>query len=312
MHRSGVAVPDAPIPVVALVPATVVAVAGGLAVNVGGTTPPVWWPAGYIPTAGDAVKVLMVDGTAIVHSPVIVGQRPLTGTVAAVPANGLVPVTTSAGTVQCRYTGSAPAVGVLVRLDWQATTPWVWPSAATTTAPPDSTAPPPPSGPPAPPTTSTGVHQVAAFDSGSWSSQGWSTFHATNLTQGAYGGGSSYTGAWFYGSVPQQIAGASVTSFAIRLGARRRIGSYNSGLTLNLYRTTDATRPSGDTTRVEGPTAISLGVDAGAQWVALPTSWGQSIVTSGGGIAIAGGSYGGVAGIGEDPGSGQLALEWSR
>lgn len=301
--------PDTPIPVVALVPATVVAVASGLAVNVNGSLPPVWWPAGYIPTVGDAVKVLMVDGTAIVHSPVIVGQRPLTGTVAAVPVNGLVPVTTTAGTTQCRFTGTAPAVGVLVRLDWQATTPWVWPSAASTTTPPPVVD---PGQPGAPPVTTAGTHLVASNDSGSWSSAGWSSFHGTDLTQGAYGGGTTYTGAWFYGSAPQQIAGATVTGFSLRLGARRRIGSYNAALTLNVYRTTNVNRPGGDTSRVEGPVGIVLPAGAGAQWVGLPASWGQAIANGGGGIAIAGGSYGGVVGIGSDPVSGQLAFDWSR
>src|SRR6185312_16829432 len=117
------AVADTPIPVVRLVPGVVEASAGAasgypLVVNVAGSYPPVWWPAGYIPTAGDAVKVLMVDGVAVVHSPVVATQRPLTGTVAGTAAGGTVPVTTVVGVLQCRYVGTPPAAGVLVRLDW--------------------------------------------------------------------------------------------------------------------------------------------------------------------------------------------------
>jgi hypothetical protein len=302
-------VSEVPTPVVALVPGTVVAVGEVLGVNVNGSTPPVWWPAGYIPTVGDAVKVLMVNGTAVVHSPVIVGQRPLTGTASGSASGGFVNVVTSAGTIACRYTGSAPANGTLVRLDWQSTTPWVWPSAAS--APPAPVLPITPPTPEPPPVTTTGTHIVTAGDSGSWSPQGWSAFHGTDLTQGAYGGGSSYTGAWFYGATPQQILGATVTRFQLRLGARRRLGSYNADTSLNVYLTSDVNRPAGDTTRVAGPWAIALGVDAGPQWVELPPGWGQALVVNGGGIAIAGNPYAGVVGIGGDPESGQLAFDWS-
>src|SRR3954462_14381806 len=93
--------------------------------NVNGPNPPVWWAAGYIPAAGDAVKVLMVDGTALVHGPVITDARPLTG-VAGTAAGGLVPITVGSSVYQARYTGAAPVVGSLVRLDWQGTQPWAW------------------------------------------------------------------------------------------------------------------------------------------------------------------------------------------
>lgn len=301
---------ETPIPVVRLVPGVVapdVTTPGVLGVNVGGSFPPVWWPAGYIPTAGDAVKVLMVDGIAVVHSPVIIGQRPLTGTVAGAAAGGLVPVSTDAGTLQCRYTGTAPAVGVLVRLDWQSTTPWVWPSAASSpTPPPDEGG----GGPTPPPTTTTGTLAVASNDSGSWSAQGWSSFHGTNLTQGSYSG--TYTGSWFYGTAPTQVADAVITGFRVRLGARRRIGSYNSPLALNLWLTGNATRPPGDVNRTNGPVVVNLGPSNPAMWVELPADWGQAMATGGRGLGIAGGSYGGVDGIGVDPASGSIQLDWRR
>lgn len=300
---------DTPIPVVRLVPGTVVTLPDGvtLAVNIAGTNPPVWWPAGYIPTAGDAVKVLMVDGIAVVHSPVIAGQRPLTGTVAGVPVDGLLPVTTTSGTIQARYVGSAPANGTLVRLDWQSTSPWVWPSAAASTTPPVD--PGGGGGPVAPPATQSGIHWVAAGDSGTWSAQGWSSYYGNNLTQGSYGG-ASYTGAWFYGSAPQQIAGRVVTGARVHIGSRRRMGNYNADLVLNIYVHTNPTRPAGDTTRVMGPVSVTLPPNAPPQWVELPASYGQQIVDAGGGLGIASGTYGGVTGVGEDASSGQLQLDW--
>src|SRR3954468_14287856 len=113
---------------------------GALVVNVDGANPPAIWPAGYIPTAGDAVRVLIVDGSALVTGPVIVGQRPGEGTVAGAAALGTIPITTTAGTVRARYTGTAPAVGTLVFLDWQATTARLM--AGTAAAPPPVIPPP--------------------------------------------------------------------------------------------------------------------------------------------------------------------------
>lgn len=317
LWRAGCVVGDPfgshPIPEVRLVHGLVVTAGSELAVNVNGATPPVWWPAGYVPTAGDTVLVLIVDGRAAVQGPVIAGQRPLTGTVSGSPSSGKVPVDTSSGTLSCRYVGTAPGIGELVRLDWQSTTPWVWPSAAASVPDQGPEDDPDDDAPSAPTTPQTGTLTVPAIASGTWNQafSSWSSFHRTNLVQGTYAG-QSYAGSWFYGSGPAQLAGRTVTGFRVRLGARLRIGNYNSSLTLNLYRHTSRTRPSGDVSRVAGPDTVSLPSGASARWVTLPTAWGQAIVDSGGGLGISGGSYGGVAGIGSNPASGQLSFDWSR
>lgn len=302
---------DTPIPVVRLLPGVVVdraGAAGTFDVNVNGSRPPVWWPAGYIPTAGDAVRVLLVDGQAQVLGPVIDGQRPGEGTVSGGASAGLVPVDTTSGTVHARYTGTAPGIGDAVFLDWQMTTPRVL--AGVATAVPDPTPGGGPDQPAPPPPSAAGVHHVAALDSGTWSSRGvWDSYYGSHLTQGSYSG-RSYTGAWFYGAAPQQIAGRTVTRFQIRLGARRHMGSYNSALSLNLYLHSSGSRPGGDVTRIAGPHTVVLPPGAGPMWVDLPTSWGQGLSTGLGGIGIGGGSYGGVTGVGGDPASGQLAFDW--
>ena len=307
---------ETPTPVVRLVPGVVQVAPGGtagsLVVNVGGTYPPVWWPAGYIPAAGDAVKVLLVDGIAVVHSPVITTGRPLTGTVAGTATAGTVPVTTTSGVLACRYTGSAPAVGVIVRLDWQATEPWVWPSAAST-VPPVTPGPGGGGGNPTPPPTSTsGTLSVTALDSGTYNARyaNWTGQNGLDLTQGTWSG-VAYTGAWFYGGAAGQLAGAAVSQVRIRLGNRRHIGNYNSPLDLTLYATSNGSKPGGDTSRVLGPFVVTLAPNASAQWVELPWQWGPTLV-AGGGVAIAGGGYGGVDGIGADPASGQLQIDWRR
>src|SRR4051812_45366926 len=104
-----------PIPVVQLVPGTVVAIPGdvGFAVNIAGTTPPVWWQGAYIPDVGDAVRVLTVDGTAYVLGPAVPTAHPPVGVVAGSAASGYVAVSVNGVPIDARYTGTAPVVGTL-------------------------------------------------------------------------------------------------------------------------------------------------------------------------------------------------------
>lgn len=301
-----------PIPDVRTVPGQVVSDgAGGLAVNVNGATPAATWPATYIPQVGDAVRVIVLDGRALVLGPITSEPRPATGTIDDVPVDGLVPVSTSLGIVQARYVGSDPTPGDLVRLDWQSTQPWVWPGVvAPVPEELDYTQPDAPAAPPAVP--SSGTLTLTALDSGTWNAaySAWSSFHGTNVVQGTWSS-QAYRGAWFYGSQAQAIAGKTITAARIRLGARLRIGSYNSGLSLQVYHHASGTRPSGDVARDSGPVSIALGVNEPAGWFLLDTTLAALLVSAGGGIGIAGGSYGGVAGIGTDPASGQIQLDWT-
>lgn len=301
--------------VVRLKAGVVVTVEGqsGFAVNVDGSLPPVTWPAGYIPTTGDAVRVLMVDGAGVVMGPVITtGLRPLTGTVQGAATSGTVPVTTDAGVLACRYVGTAPAIGALVRLDWQSTSPWIWPSTAATIPTPDpgtggGTTPPPP-----PPVTTSGTLTVTATDSGSWQVGGTWAWAGTDVYQWRYGSARENRGAWFYGNGPRQLAGATVTRLRLRVGARLRIGDYNAALVAHMYRHTSTSRPTGDVARVEGPTNITLAPGQQPAFVDLPVAWGQALVDTGGGIAIAGSPYLAMSGVGDDPASGQLLIDWRR
>lgn len=298
--------------VVRLKAGIVVTAGTGFAVNIEGSSPPVAWPAGYIPTAGDAVQVLLVDGSAVVLGPSITtGQRPLTGTVQGAASSGTVPVTTAAGLMQCRYVGTAPTIGSLVRLDWQSTSPWIWPSTAAVVPPPAGTPDPGGTAPAPPPVQTTGTLTVAALDSGSWQVGGTWASAGTNILQHRYGSNRENRGAWFYGNGAAQLAGATITGARLRLGARLHIGSYNAALALHLYRHTTSSRPGGDVTRAAGPHDITLAPDAPAQWVDIPAAWGQDLI-AGGGIATLGSPYVGVSGVGSDPASGQLQLDWRR
>lgn len=292
-------------------PGIVVASDGLLAVNVGGRILPADWLTGYIPATNDAVRVIVADGRATVLGGVLATQRPLTGTVAGAPVSGKVPVTTSVGTLDCRYTGTAPTTGELVRLAGDTREPWIWPSVAATVPPPPESEE-APQAPAPPPSTSTGTSKIAAVQSGSWQSDGWNNFAGTDVVQWRYGSNRENRGAWFYGSRPDRLKGAVVKSAQVRLGPRLRIGSHTASMTLHLYRHTNRTRPSGDVSRVDGPHDVTLPPNTGARWVDIPVAWAQSIVDSGGGLGVLGSPYGGVQGIGNYPASGQLLIEWER
>lgn len=291
----------------------VVTAGSTLAVNLGGgVVTTVLWPANYIPRDQDRVTCIVVDGVLVVIGPVVTEPRPETGTVSGSAVSGRVPVSTSIGTIQARYIGTAPTNGTLVRLDWQSTDPWVWPNAAASLVAPPT--PPPseaPQAPPPPP--ETGTAYFTATDSGSFQVGGTWGFQRNNVVQWRYGSSPENRGAWFYGGAPSAaLAGRTITRTRINLPGRQRVGDYNSALTLHLYRHTQNSRPSGDVSRVAGPNDVVLAANSGGGWIDLPASWGQDIVNGGGGIAVAGSPYIALFGIDADPASGQLSLDWSR
>lgn len=269
---------------------------------------PLWPP--IVVADGDLVQVILIDQVAHVLGPVATAPRPDTGTVASAASNGLIPVTTGTGTVQARYVGTAPAIGTLVALIWQGTTPLLMPGTAVTPTPEPTPEPDLPSTPPAPP--QTGTLLVTAQGSGTWRTGTWGWASSTDVLQGAWSGGQDSRGGWWHGSAARALAGRTITGARLRLGARTRIGNYNSPAVLHTYRTTDGARPGTDFTRVAGPHDITIPAGAGAGWHALPTSWGQALVDSGGGIGLQGNPYTGITGVGGDPESGQLALDWTR
>lgn len=203
----------------------------------------------------------------------------------------------------------------------------VWTVLGATTATPMSTLPSPdPAAPPArvpppspkAPVTESGRSTFTATDSGTWDYSGsrWSDFHGRDLTQGSFGGKAS-AGAWFYGGQPRQkLGGRTVTKAEVRLGARRRLGSWGQAVKLHLKLHTSATR--GGSFVTSGTHDVSLGpIPEDPQWVTIPASWGQTLITDGGGLGIAGDPYAGLIGVGStrsglDPQSGLLRLTWTR
>lgn len=289
-------------------------ITGILSVYVNGSLVPAPWPAAYPPVAGDTVTVLIIDGSARVLGPTSTGARPLTGTVNGSASGGKVPISTSAGVLFCRYVGTVPATGSLVRLDWAATEPWIWPTAAAI-VPPPVTPPTPPAPPPPPdPGPTTGTLSLPAVASSTWrSDSGWGRW-GTALRQFRYGSEAESHGAWFYGSTARQLAGRTITAARIYLPAREGVGSYNAALAARLYRHTSDSQPAGDVSRVAGPESRTLApIGNGATgWVDLPAAWGQAIVDSGGGVGISGSPYLGLVGVSADAQSGLIQLDWRR
>jgi hypothetical protein len=293
---------------------TVVATGTGFGVNIGGAVNPVLFPAGYIPTAGDVVTVLRIGDRMYVHGPVSSAPRPITGTVAGAPSGGRIPVDVTVGPspIQCRYSGTPPATGSLVFLDWQATTPRIMSSNAAEPEP--APAEPPPAETPPPPrqTTQTGTDRFAAVDSGTFQVGSDWDYWRKDVVQWRYGSNRENRGAWFYGVAPTRLKGRTIPLASIRLPARKRIGSYNDALTAHLYLISNPHRPGGDTNRIAGPHDIVIPAGFGGGWFSIPASWGQTLANSGGGIAIVGEPYLGFEGIEDDTASGQVALDWSR
>lgn len=286
---------------------------GLLVLNLDGATTQTFWPAGYIPTAGDVVRVLVSEGSAQVLGPVISGPRPGEGTVAGAASGGRVPVSTSSGTMQARFAGTAPGIGQLVLLDWQTTTPRLLGGAATAVVippPPEPTEPPTPA--PPEPRPQRGTTTVAAVESSTYgSASGWNRYGDT-VNQHRYGSEAESTGAWFYGSRMNALEGATITGARMYIPARRRIGSYNSSATLNLYRHSSGRRPSGNVNRTGPSHGVSLPAGWSGGWRDIPVSLAQALVDDGGGIAIYGAPYAGVLGLSGSASSGRLRLEWTR
>lgn len=275
------------------------------------------WPASVVLVDGDAVQVVLVDGVAHVIGPVVATPRPISGSIAGAASSGLVPVSTAAGTVRARYAGTVPAIGTLVGLIWQGggAPPFLLPGTlapiASDPQPPPPTPAPPPTGP------ASGTLQVPALGSGTWLAGGTGWLPTTDLRQGgAPFANRESSGGWWYGAAAQVLHGRAIPKASIRLPARTRIGYYNNPQVVHLYLTSNPTRPAGDLGRVAGPFDVTLppgwapAPDQG--WIQLPAGWGQSMVDTGAGIAIFGGPYLGLAGIGTDPASGLIALDWTR
>lgn len=278
-----------------------------LVVNVRGSELAAAFLTGYVPIVGDSVRVLVSDGQAVVLGAVLPFAPPASGEVVSA-SGGRATLSTDAGTVTARYMGTAPTPLSVVRLDWSSTTPWIAGVIQSAPAPSPSD----PTRPPAPrPPSQTGTLSLPASVSGSWRPT-LGQWQAGELRQSAYGGGQPYMGSWLYPQAQlKSLSGRTITRVRLRLGARLRIGSFNGSMIARFHPRLDA-NPNGAPAIDAGIVHDhGIGPSAGPHWIDLPIAFGERL-RSGGGLVLAGPTYGGFAGINADPESGQLQISWRR
>jgi hypothetical protein len=166
---------------------------------------------------------------------------------------------------------------------------------------------------PAPkPSTVHGTLVITPVETRSYRPSGWRSDNAS-VYQGEYGGYGNHTGCAFYGSKPSSIAGATVTAASIKV--ERVTGGAFAGVTGNLVKITESTRPTGAPI-VTGGSSISLPKVGSSATLAIPTAYAQALVdgTVGGlGLYESGGSpYARTAGLDDWSAAWTLTMDWSR
>lgn len=175
--------------------------------------------------------------------------------------------------------------------------------------PPDeSSAPPPPK-----PSTVTGTLVVSPVETRSYRSGGWRTDN-DDVYQGQYGGNGNHTGCAFFGTKPQSLDGATVTSATIKV-KRQAAGGITAAQSTTMRLVTQKTRPSGAPTLTSSTSGPSLKWGASTTFT-IPTAWAQAMVDgTAGGIAFfdSGGSpYVIFEGRGDWSSAFTLTINWSR
>lgn len=298
-------------------PGVVATVGSWLGVSVDGSVITARWADPLVLQVGDPVLVLMLANGAYGQSEGIVlcrltnTPRPSTGKVTVVPtSSATISVLGADGvTYTATFAYTSPAVNDQVILSWNAAVPTALAKVTSTPAQAIPVAPvAPPSGP-----ASSGTSYYPASDSATYSPYGWDAWGGGggNVYQGGAAYGGPTYGAWFYNGAAAELAGRTINRIQFRLGSRRRVGSYNSPATVNVYAHTSGTRPGGDVSRASGPSGITAQPGQGSTMYDLPLSFAATL-QAGGGISIAGEPYAGFQGRYAEPDSGTLQIDWSR
>lgn len=303
-----------------------VQIVGGFAdtypnVKVGGLPQPAAWPSGVYAAQGEPVLIAQLVKPDAPAQYVVLGRvgadGPREATVTTVPG-GSDTITVTADSVDYTATFLAsytPVVGDRVRMLWQGRDGTVVGKVGVS---PSTGGFIEPTAPPPPPATF-GVFPAPAIDSATyWGPGGWDSIRPYGgvVSQGTvYGTSNVVTGAWFYGNMMAELAGATINRVRFRVPQRRSVGSFNDALLLHIYAHTSPGRPGGDVTRVSGPTDVSIPAGwnpgPGDGFIDLPTSIAPTLI-AGGGISISGDPYLSFVGKPADSASGQLLIDWSR
>jgi hypothetical protein len=242
--------------------------------------------AGYVPEINESVWVLFINATALILGPTV--PKPGKGTVAAVPSGNLVQVDTISGRFNVPYaSGLTLSVGQVVKLGCANDGLFVY--AVMSTSPPPATAPAAPGGSSGPQTQIFMPIDAGSFRGSWWTNQVYAS--DTNI------------GAWFYGS---QIAdtipdAATIQSVEIYISiASFRFQAPNFGV-------------HGSGSKPAGAVGLSqlTSVAIANGWVSLPTSFGDTLKATVGGVGINQGGYSILNSLTTDPASGALRIRWT-
>ena len=297
---------------------TVVLVNGTVKVNVQGNNLNATWFDPVTVVIGDTVIVQLIVGKtgteAIVRGKVSTRYKPADGVVAVVPPSSqTVSVTGNDGvTYTAKFlTSYTPVVGESVILSWWGGQyPIITGKLGGTPSPaPPPPPPPPPAPPPAPPQTGVAVY-VAQETNTLWGPGGWGSWAGGNgrVFQGQYGSGQVYGAAFYHGS-PTQLQGRAIDRVRFTLGPRMTVGAYNSGVPVHVFLTTNAHRPAGDVTLIDGAFDVWADPGQGLRDYDLPVSWGAHFL-NGAGLSFRGDPYAGFRGRNEHPDAFKLILDW--
>ena len=208
-----------------------------------------------------------------------------------------------------RYLGPIEnySLGENVYVTWDAATPTILGKVNEITVVPPAPPPPPP------PVITTGETPLIATASDTWGVGGWGRWATSqrggeDVYTGTWGG-TTTTGAWFYGAPRPELQGKTITRIRFRLPARMAVGVYAPAV-LHFYAHNAQSRPGGDVARVTGPHDVGIPYPFGGGEIDLPLSFAPALV-GGGGISIAGDPYAGFNSRLDDPESGKLILNWS-
>lgn len=290
----------------------------GVTCNVAGVTITGVRPGNETVQAGDAVLILASGGVYYISEIIAPTNRPITGTVSAVPAGSAsITVSTGAGSVVAGWLAQyTPVVGDSVWIAWLGSTPVVMGKQGNTAPLPPPTPPTPP--PPPPPsttsTTTTGTTTFTASSSGTYRDGEWMDDSITNgnVMQGDYGYGMN-SGAWFYGGrIASSLSGAVVTAASIWL--RRTSGGVYAAQSVHLCRVTQDSQPGGALTVDTGNEyeGVSLAVGESG-WYPIPVGLVQALVDSGGSVGVRPlNPYLRLYGVPNSGQAGALKITWSR
>ena len=263
---------------------------------------PVGQVGNWAPLLGDKVLVLDHAGKAWCVGPLQPHARPdvveVTSLTSALPDH-LSATDQHGNTYELRWLGTyTPTVGHTVAVLWGTTQGIVIGTAGAQAgvAPSPTT--------PTTGVTTSGVLTLQPVEVASW--RAGSLYSTTEVIQGTWQSYGPHDGAYFYGGVSSELAGATITSARIYLDRMQGGFNYGPGEPVHLHWHPHASRPA---VLALDSYSADVTVPLGANWYPLDLTIAQAL-TNGGGVGVTGMPY--VKLKSASSGSGLIELAWTR